>query len=125
MGLDNLHITGFVSDDEYRDWVLAVDVAVQLRISPMLGVSRPLSDLAAYGTPVVASNGLCVDVGAPEFVHRLPDSVSPVLVAEAIDSCIRNPVDAEGIERQRLQYLADKSPRRYAELLMAMLRESP
>ncbi len=123
-GLDNLHITGFVSDDEYRDWVLAVDVAVQLRISPMLGVSGPLSDLAAYGTPVVASNGLCVDVGAPEFVHRLPDSVSPVLVAEALESFIRNPIGAEEIERQRLQYLDDKSPGRYAELLMTMLQES-
>ena len=124
-GLDNLQITGFVSDDDYRDWVLAVDIAVQLRISPMLGVSGPLSDLAAYGTPVVASNGLCVDVDTPEFVHRLPDSVSPILVAEAIESSLRNPTDAEEVHRQRLQYLADKSPRRYAELLMAILEELP
>lgn len=122
-GLEHFHITGFVTDEQYRDWVLAVDLGVQLRISPLLGVSGPLSDFAAYGTPAVASTGLCVDVGTPAFIHRLPDAVSPVIVAELIEQVLSHPPDPQTLESQRLAYLEERSPRRYAQLLLEMLEE--
>ena len=122
-GLDNFQITGYISEERYRDWLMAVDVGIQLRISPLLGVSGPLSDFAAYGTPAVASNGQCVDVDTPDFIHRLPDAVSPVLVAEAIEQMLSNPTDAVERERQRQTYLREKPPRRYAVLLLEMLQE--
>ena len=121
--LEHFEITGYITDEQYRDWVLAMDVGVQLRISPHLGVSGPLSDFAAYGNRAVASSGLCVDVDTPAFIRRLPDAVSPVIVAEAIEQVLDNPLDPPKLEAQRLAYLEEKSPRRYAELLLNVLGE--
>jgi hypothetical protein len=74
-GIVNFRITGYLSDEEFRDYLLAVDLGLQLRISPLLGVSGPLSDLAAYGTTSIASNGLAVDVDTP-IRRPTPDDVS-------------------------------------------------
>ena len=120
-GLERFEITGYVSDEALRDYSLAVDLGVQLRISPHLGVSGPLSDLAAYGTPAVASRGLAEDVDAPVFVDRLPDDVSPVQVAEAIEQRMANPWSADELEKLRVDYLDRKSPARYAQALHDLL----
>jgi FkbM family methyltransferase len=120
-GIANFEVTGFLSDDEFRDYLLAVDLGLQLRISPLLGVSGPLSDLAAFGTTSVASSGLAVDVDTPAYVDRLPDDVSPVMVAEALEYRLAHPIRHGDREQMRLDYLAAKSPRRYAELLLDLL----
>ena len=120
--LAGFQITGFTSEETFRNWLLAVDLGVQLRISPLLGVSGPLSDLAAYGTPAVASRGLCVDVDPPAFVRPLPDAVSPVLVAEAIEEAIRAPMAPQEREAHRRSYLDEKSPDRYALALLGHLQ---
>jgi len=120
-GIENFRITGFLSDEEFRDYLLAVDVGLQLRISPLLGVSGPLSDLAAYGTPSVASNGLCVDVDTPDYIDRLSDDVSPVMVAEALEFRLAHPMGHEEREALRLEYIERKSPARYAEALLGVL----
>ena len=94
---------------------------VQLRVSPLLGVSGPLSDMAAVGTPAVASRGLAIDVDTPAFIDRLPDEASPLMVAEAIEYRLAHPADREVIEVQRVDYLERKSPKVYAEELLAVL----
>ena len=121
-GIAEFGVTGFLTDDQFRDYLLAVDLGVQLRVSPLLGVSGPLSDLAAFGTTSVASSGLAIDVDTPDYVDRLPDDVSSLMVAEAIEHRIKNPIDHEVREQQRLAYLDAKSPARYAEALLALLR---
>ncbi|MHB1164322.1 MAG: FkbM family methyltransferase [Candidatus Nanopelagicales bacterium] len=123
-GIAGLHVTGFVDDGRFRDYLLAVDAGVQLRVSPLLGVSGPLSDLAAYGTPALASAGLAADVDAPAFVRRLPDEVSPVGVAEAVEALLASPMPQDVREQARREYLQRKSPRRYAELLLELLGEA-
>ena len=123
-GLAGFQITGYQTEEQFRQWLLAVDLGVQLRISPLLGVSGPLSDLAAYGTSAVASRGLCVDVDPPPFIRPLPDSVSPVMVAEAIEEAIGNPTPAQEPEQQRKAYLERKSPDRYARSLLELLEST-
>jgi len=123
-GLAGFEITGYLQDDTFRDYLLATDVGVQLRVSPLLGVSGPLSDLAAFGTTSVASTGLCVDVDTPAYVHRLPDAVSPVMVAEAIERALAHPMPQAEREAERHAYLDRKSPRRYAELLLDVCRQT-
>ena len=123
-GIENFRITGFLTDDQFRDYLLAVDIGLQLRISPLLGVSGPLSDLAAYGTPAVASNGLCVDVDTPAYIDRLPDDVSPVMVAEALEYRLAHPLSHAEREELRVDYIDRKSPKRYAEALLDLLVES-
>jgi len=122
-GIEEFQITGFVDDQSFRDFVLGIDVGVQLRVSPLLGVSGPLSDMAAYGTPAVANRGICIDVDTPAFIDRLPDDVSPVMVAEALEQRILNPHDPVWLEEQRTAYLEAKSPERYAQDLLSVLSE--
>ena len=121
LGLHSFQVTGFQSESEFRDWLLAVDLGVQLRVSPLLGVSGPLSDLAAFGTPTVASRGLCEDVDTPDYVHRLPDAVSPVIVAEAVENLLASPRDPNALETARQTYIAGKSAHLYAQELHSFL----
>lgn len=123
-GLAGFTITGYIDESAFRDYLLGVDLGIQLRVSPLLGVSGPLSDMAAYGTPALASSGLAIDVDAPSFIERLPDDVSPVMVAEAIERALDSPVALEEREALRREYLEAKSPHRYAEQLLALLQES-
>ena len=122
-GISRFTVSGFVDEATFRDYLLAVDLGVQLRISPLLGVSGPLSDLAAFGTPAVASRGLALDVGTPDYVLRLPDDVSSLLVAEAIERLIHNPMDTVLREQQRVDYLVGKDPALYAEQLLELARK--
>ncbi len=121
-GVHGFCVTGFVSEEEFRDYLLAVDLGVQLRISPQLGVSGPLSDLAAFGTRAVASSGLAIDVDAPGYIHRLPENVSALLVAEAIETVLESDFDSSSIESERIAYLAGKQPELYAEKLLDYLK---
>ena len=121
--IHDFRITGFADEQLFRDYLLGIDVGVQLRISPLLGVSGPLSDMAAFGTRAVASRGLAIDVDAPDFIHRLPDNTSSLLVAEAIEQLAQTPLDPQLREAQRIAYLATKTPEEYATQLAAVIEE--
>ena len=123
-GLEHFQITGFQTEEQFRDWLLAVDLGLQLRVSSLLGVSGPLSDLAAFGTPAIASNGLCIDVDTPEYIHRLPDAVSPVIVAEAVEYTMAHPFPPDRLEAMRRNYLDAKSPVRYVQLLLEQIESA-
>ena len=86
--------------------------------------SAEVNPATAFGTPSIASNGLAVDVDTPGFVERLPDDVSPVMVAEAIERTLADPLPYAVREQQRIEYLDRKSPARYAKALLALLDES-
>ena len=120
--LTGFTITGYAPESTFRDYLLGVDLGIQLRVSPLLGVSGPLSDMAAYGTPAIANRGLAIDVDTPDFIDRLPDDVSPVMVAEAIETALAHPRTLEEREAMRREYLEEKSPLRYAEQLLGLLQ---
>jgi hypothetical protein len=120
----DFRITGYTDEDEYRTYLAAIDLGVQLRISPYLGVAGALSDLAARGRPAIGSRGVCQDVGTPDFIDRLPDAVSPITVAQAIEHRMANLPDPQTVENMRLVYLNDTSPQRYAELFLAALESA-
>jgi glycosyltransferase involved in cell wall biosynthesis len=122
-GLTGFTITGYVPESTFRDYLLGTDLGIQLRVSPLLGVSGPLSDMAAYGTPAIASSGLAIDVDTPAFINRLPDDVSPVMVAEAIEAALAQPRSLEEREAMRREYLEEKSPQRYADHLLRLLAD--
>lgn len=122
-GLRDFEITGFLTDQQFRDYLLATDIGVQLRISSLLGVSGPLGDLAGYGVTSVASSGLVRDVDAPEFVFPIPEYVSPVMVAQQIEQCIQRMIPESDRERMRIEYLQSHSPAHYAQEFLRVLQE--
>lgn len=123
LGLEGFGITGYQSEEAYRDWLMAVDRGIQLRISPFLGVSGPLADLSAYGIEALASEGLCRDVGVPAYIERLPDSISPIGLAEAILNSMNEQFDPQTREQNRLSYLDDHDPNGYSRQLYDLLEQ--
>ena len=71
----------------------------------------------------MASRGLAIDVDAPNYIHRLPDNTSSLLVAEAIEQLAQTPLDSQVREAQRIAYLATKTPEEYATQLAAVIEE--
>ena len=119
--LFDFRITGYTNEDSYRDYLAAIDLGLQLRISPYLGVAGALSDLAARGRVSLGSRGVCQDVGTPDFIDRLPDAISPITVAQAIEYRWTNMPDPQSVENMRIEYLDQTSPQRYAQLLVQHL----
>jgi hypothetical protein len=120
-GVFDFRITGYVNESTYRDYLAAMDIGVQLRISPYLGVAGALSDMAARGRIALGSRGVCQDVGTPPFIDRLPDAVSAVTVARAIEYRAGHMPDPIEVERMRVEYLDHTSPQRYAREFLAAL----
>jgi glycosyltransferase involved in cell wall biosynthesis len=82
---DRVHfISDFLDEAAYRDYLLAADVGLQLRLVGMGSISGALSDCIAAGLPTVANDDLAEALDAPAYIARVPDRISPVLVAEAI-----------------------------------------
>ena len=72
----------------YRAWLVAADVSVQLRTYGLGGLSGALLDCIAAGLPAVANEHLAAAMEAPDYVARVPDSLSAVLLAETIASIV-------------------------------------
>lgn len=122
-GLEHFEITGYLNELSYRDHLLATDVGVQLRISSLLGVSGPLGDLAGFGVTSVASSGLVRDVDPPSYVHPVPEYVSPISVAQAVENALSVQISEVERERLRVEYLDSHSPAKYAKDLESVLWE--
>ena len=120
-GLFDFRITGYTNEDQYRDYLAAIDLGLQLRISPYLGVAGALSDLAARGRVALGSRGVCQDVGTPDFIDRLPDAISPITVANAIEHRWSHMPDPRDVEKSRIDYLQWTSLARYADVFLYSL----
>lgn len=110
-----------VSEESYIDFLTASDVGVQLREYFMGGLSGALNDCIAAGLPSVANEHLATAMDAPRFVRRVPDNLSPILIAEAILGVL-----AEGDNRRRpieeMQAFRQKhSPETYCDTLLQAL----
>jgi glycosyltransferase involved in cell wall biosynthesis len=77
-------MTGFVDSTTYRDYLLASDAAVQLRIYVLGHASAALADCISAGLPTVATSGLATSLDAPEYVLSVADRYSPLHVAEQL-----------------------------------------
>ena len=76
-------VSARLPEARYLDHLAAADIAVQLGTHRLSGPSGALMDCIAAALPTV-TNDLAADVAeAPGFVWRVPNALSPVLVAEA------------------------------------------
>lgn len=75
--VDRIHVTGFLDDAVYGDFLAIADVAVQLRTLSRGETSRAVLDCLAHGIPlIVNAHGTMNDY--PESVLvRLPEDVQP------------------------------------------------
>jgi glycosyltransferase involved in cell wall biosynthesis len=120
--LDRLRIYGAFSWTTHRMFLLAADVGVQLRLSSVLTISGTAADCAAFGLPTLASRSVAEEMQLPSYVHRVPDKVTGLLLAEAIaELADYRHSRTSDIERDRRGYLDRFSARSYAEGLLEAL----
>lgn len=74
----------WTSEETYRDYLLAADAAIQLRTSYFGGLSGAVLDCIVAGLPLVANEDLAAATEAPNRELRVPDELSPLLLAEAL-----------------------------------------
>ena len=67
----------FVDDRIYRDFMLAADAAVQLRLYGLGQFSAALADCISAGLPCVATDELAAACDAPAYVETVPSAVRP------------------------------------------------
>jgi FkbM family methyltransferase len=112
---------GHVSGEDYRRFLLGVDLGVQLRTAAVLTLSGAAADLASFGIPSVATRTMAEDMGLPAFVRRVPDDFSPLLVAEELEAALNELAEAEDLEAQRQDYLREHSVQAYGAQLLCEL----
>jgi glycosyltransferase involved in cell wall biosynthesis len=88
VGVSVTIITDRNNQSLYRDWLIACDVAVQLRTYGFGGLSGALIDCIGAGIPSVANTSLANAIQAPPYVATIPDALSAPLLAEAIAAII-------------------------------------
>ncbi len=114
---------GRVSRAELERFLLAVDVAVQLRTSGMLSLSGSVTDCFAYAVPTVTTIDMAVELDAPlSYTRTVEPTTSSLLVAEAIEPLLHARRELAGtIDDERQDYLERRSVESYAHALLSAL----
>ncbi len=111
----------WIAPAEYRDYLLAADFAIQLRKQLFGGLSGAVLDCITAGLPTVANADLALSMDGPDYVLRVPDHLSPLLIAEQIADAHRAGVHRQRQSEPRTAYVREHSFDRYAERLMHAL----
>lgn len=112
---------GYLPEPAFADALICADVAIQLREHRLGSVSGALSDCIAAALPCVATASLADAMEAPAFVRRVPDSLSPVLIAEAVLDIVESGETRSRPVDQARDFARTHSAERYAASLMEAL----
>jgi glycosyltransferase involved in cell wall biosynthesis len=111
----------YIGEATYRDYLLAADLGLQLRTVGKGAVSGGLQDCVAAGLASVANEDLAAAAEAPAYVRRVPDALSPVLIAEALADLIDAGAHTHRHDAERADYTERHGFPRYARRLYAAL----
>jgi glycosyltransferase involved in cell wall biosynthesis len=111
----------FVGEQLYRHYLQGVDFGIQLRTIGFGTVSAALVDCIAAGLGTVTNEDLADAVEAPDYVARVPDHLSPVLIAEALADLIDRKLHTHRSEAARRTYYDGHNFDLYARRLCVAL----
>ena len=113
---------GRVDTATLSQFLLAVDVAVQIRTSSVLSLSGAVADCIAFGVPTVTTQDIADEMSAPPYVVTTGSATSSRSIAEAMDGlCERRRRNGAAIEAERREYLETHSVDAYARGLLVAL----
>lgn len=110
--------TGFLSEADYQDWLMAADAGLQLRTGQPGGISGALQDCIGVGLPCVASADLAENVTAPSYVIRVADQPDPAEISQALEKALSW---TEDIQDAQKEYCTAHSMPVYAASLLRLL----
>ncbi|MCB5943288.1 glycosyltransferase [Acidocella sp. KAb 2-4] len=110
--------TGYLSEADYRLWLSAADVALQLREGPGGNISGALQDAITAGLPAVANADLADNLNSPGYVRRVADALDAGEIAAALAAQL----DARAnTGEERAAYRARHGMARYGAALLELL----
>lgn len=102
---ERIKITGFVSQEWYRTYLAAADIAVQLRSHSRGETSASILDCLAYGLPtIVNANGSAAELPG-EMLIKLQDQFPQTELKAAIERLWKDADLREHLSRQAAQYV--------------------
>ena len=110
-----------VPEDIYVAYLNAADVGIQLRGYFMGGLSGALNDCIAAGLPSIANAHLAAAMMAPDYVRRVPDNFSSVLIAEAALEILDSGQNIRRPLTERSAFGISHSPSAYCRQLLNAL----
>ncbi|WP_434986234.1 glycosyltransferase [Vreelandella zhaodongensis] len=122
-------ITGYASREEYRYWLQAADIAVQLRTQSRGETSGAIFDAMAHGLPVIANaHGSSAELPV-RSLKLLPDAPEAQLVASLQKALSQLCIDADErrqLGQEGLDYVATTlAPKRVAEQYHHAITHAP
>lgn len=126
---DRIRITGFAAPETFRQYLMAADVAVQLRTRSRGETSAAVLDCMNFALPlIVNANGSMAELD-PEAVWLLPDEFDDGALIEALDTLWREPARRRTLgERAREVILSRHAPaecaQRYADAIERFYRRA-
>jgi len=121
---ERVHITGFVDDKDYLDYLSIADVAVQLRTLSRGETSRAVLDCLAHGVPLIANaHGTMNDYPA-SILLRVSEQAEPGELASALTHLYEHADARKSLGRMGRNYIArEHSPSRIAADYAAAIEE--
>lgn len=121
---DRIHVTGFVDDRTYEEYLAAADVAVQLRSLSRGETSRAVLDCLAYGVPlIVNAHGTMMDY-PDSILVRVGEQVDPEDLADALARLHADPAVTLALSAKGRKYIAGMhSPARVADDYASAIQE--
>ena len=110
-----------ITDDIYDDFLAGADVGIQLRTYFLGGLSGALNDCIAAALPSIANAHLAEAMLAPDFVRRVPDGLSSLLIAEAVLEILRSEDNLNRPVHKAADFARAHTPQRYCNLLLSGL----
>lgn len=102
---DKVHITGYIDDSVYADYLAAADVAVQLRSVSRGETSAAALDCLAAGLPtIVNANGAMAELPS-EVVWQLQDEFSIADLSLALEVLLANPSRRESLRQAARHFI--------------------
>jgi glycosyltransferase involved in cell wall biosynthesis len=120
---EHIHYGGEYSDDgAYRDLLIASDAAVHLRPVEFGSPSVSLINAISAGLPVVANSECVKSCDAQDYASLVPDSFSPLLVAEQLARLWGARTGRDLNTESRMSYLQTHNARYFAKRLAETLQ---
>ena len=111
----------FVDDDLYAAYMLASDIAIQLRTYGFGQFSAALAECIGTGMACVASAELAEACDAPSFVKRVPMGANALQIAEAVRALYESGGTQTRLHPERAEYIERHSFEEYAQRLLDVL----
>jgi glycosyltransferase involved in cell wall biosynthesis len=104
---DRIHITGFMNPEQYRYYLGAADIAVQLRTLSRGETSRSVLEVMAYGLPLIVNAHGPVNEYSDDVLIKLPDNFIDAELVTQLEKLQKNSQLRHNFSRSEVNYIAN------------------